>query len=164
MCPKDTADLTLGIVLVHNTYTRKREIVLIQDRRKTPPRYWKFPGGSMQTGESPYDAIVREVREETTIVLPTQQPKGAYIGSRTHVWSNSMQRHFSVHVFAFTCNEQDIDRVVPVPCGIRTEHNCLKVARIPIQKLREGRIHFLPQHAEHLAHVAPVLHAALFSV
>ena len=50
-------------------WNEKNEIVLI--RRGTEPRRgeWSIPGGRLEWGESRQDALVREVREETSLAV-----------------------------------------------------------------------------------------------
>ena len=44
-------------------YTAGREVLLMD--RVQPPGYWQSVTGSLHTGETPFAAAVREVREET---------------------------------------------------------------------------------------------------
>ena len=43
-----------------------QEILLIH-RIKTDKEYWVFPGGSIEADESPKEAVIREVEEETNL-------------------------------------------------------------------------------------------------
>lgn len=55
-----------------------RSKVFVQQRLNTGAwaRLWEFPGGRVETGESPAEAIVREFREETGFAVRVQQPCG----------------------------------------------------------------------------------------
>ena len=43
----------------------KNNKVLLIHRRKQGREYWVFPGGGIEKGETPEEAIIREVKEET---------------------------------------------------------------------------------------------------
>lgn len=56
--------------------------VLLGQRRDQHPA-WTFPGGKIEPGESPADAVVREVREETGIRVTVHGELGRRIHPRT---------------------------------------------------------------------------------
>jgi len=64
-----------GVVL-----NRKGEVLLIRDRNG----YWVFPKGHIEPGETPEQAAVREVREETGIEAHIIAPLGEtrYVNDR----------------------------------------------------------------------------------
>ena len=45
---------------------------------------WEFPGGKIEVGESPHDALVRELREELGVEVQAAQPLGQF----THVYTD----------------------------------------------------------------------------
>ncbi|SEM85359.1 NUDIX hydrolase [Streptacidiphilus jiangxiensis] len=44
-------------------------------RSATDPDIWDFPGGMVEKGESPFEAAVREAREELGLDLPAENPR-----------------------------------------------------------------------------------------
>lgn len=49
------------------------DTVLLIERRRDGRRYFVFPGGSLEAGETSEEAVIREVAEETGLVIrPTQ--------------------------------------------------------------------------------------------
>ena len=61
--------LTADVVLIAVTEEGRREILLI--RRKNPPFQgcWAFPGGFLDQGETTRQCAVREMKEETGVIL-----------------------------------------------------------------------------------------------
>ena len=59
------------------------------------PGYWEFPGGKVEAGETPRDALVRELDEELGIQVTALQP---WI-TRSHVYEHA---HVCLHFFKVT--------------------------------------------------------------
>ncbi|MEA3286088.1 MAG: A/G-specific adenine glycosylase [Candidatus Marinimicrobia bacterium] len=71
--------------------------ILIQKR---PPRgllggLWEFPGGKIERGESPEVALLREIKEETTLEVELAET----IGTIRHAYT-----HFRITLVAFFCD------------------------------------------------------------
>ena len=54
----------------------KREVLLL--RRAYPPHDWVLPGGNAETNESPIETAIREVFEETGLLLTLERMTGVY--------------------------------------------------------------------------------------
>lgn len=54
------------------------------------PLHWEHPGGKLEFGENPFEAIIREVKEETGLVIQDPQILTAVSGitevSGNHAW------------------------------------------------------------------------------
>ncbi|MDB5085869.1 MAG: hypothetical protein JWN30_2755 [Bacilli bacterium] len=62
--------------LVVNCILRSKEQVLLLQK---PSRgWWVAPGGKVEAGETPYEAVIREFREETGLRLQTPQLRGVF--------------------------------------------------------------------------------------
>jgi 8-oxo-dGTP diphosphatase len=76
-------DVAVGIV------TRGDGLVLLAERPSGKPAagYWEFPGGKFEIGESPVEALARELHEELGVELDTAWPwiTREYVYPDTHV-------------------------------------------------------------------------------
>ena len=66
----------LSPVLVVAGVLRKEDSVLLTQRHKDSHLggRWEFPGGKVETNESPEQALIREWREELGVTLESMQP------------------------------------------------------------------------------------------
>jgi len=72
--------ITISVGIIRNS---QNEIFITQrDVSSHMAGFWEFPGGKVEVGETPYEAVVRELQEETGIVA--EQP--VLIKSLEHIF------------------------------------------------------------------------------
>ncbi|MFA5997729.1 MAG: NUDIX hydrolase [Candidatus Paceibacterota bacterium] len=96
-------DWYAGVFLV-NTKTRK--VPLVRDQKKDNPR-WKFPGGGKEGKETPEETVVRELRQETGLIIDEQDLILIYEGDK----SNYRAPHT---MFLFMICVEDTSDLIPV--------------------------------------------------
>jgi 8-oxo-dGTP diphosphatase len=67
-------EVAVGIVLTEGS------VLMLKRSQKEGPLQWAFPGGKLESGESPESAVLREILEETGIRCEVSQT----IGKRVH--------------------------------------------------------------------------------
>lgn len=76
-----------------------RILFLRQTTRKWPNGFLDLPGGRLSTGEDPYDALKREVKEETGLVVSIGKPVGMYY------FVNYDNQQLTITVFECSCKD-----------------------------------------------------------
>ncbi len=80
---------------------RDGKLLLLQRRDENPMwnRKWEFPGGKIEGGEEPADAMRRELFEETGLTVDAQ----TFLGLHTHDWQLP-ERTLRVVLHCFRCD------------------------------------------------------------
>lgn len=93
----------------------KQEILLFQREptSKVFPGYWSIPGGHIDFGEDPLTACVREIKEETGLVVTETDVKLKYISYHYH-----LDRKETWNIFGFFVSVIDKNDVVNSGEGI----------------------------------------------
>lgn len=66
---------------------KRKDKVLIAKKRQGKPLagYWEFPGGKIEEGESPEEALIRELKEEIDIEIEVNK----YVGESVYDYGNN---------------------------------------------------------------------------
>lgn len=70
--------------VVYRTADGRTEVVLASRRTRSGDLVWGLPKGHLDSGESPEEAAIREVREETGLIAEIRDPLGTI--SYTYSW------------------------------------------------------------------------------
>lgn len=86
-----TAEVAVGLI-----FQRGRLLIMQRSAEQMLGGLWEFPGGKIEAGESPAEAVAREVREETGLCVRA----GQALGVIRHDYS-----HFHLRMHVFVCEE-----------------------------------------------------------
>lgn len=146
----------MSILVVTAIIERKDRRLLIGQRRRTDssPLKWEFPGGKVKAGETPVQALTRELREELDVTLHRAVP----ISYVEHEYGGGMGT-LSITFFAVEIRESELRPgpfeqvawVLPRELG---DYDFLAANRRLLAELATGRI----KPAEVLAASAPPEH------
>lgn len=103
----------------------ERKEVLLQLRSDT--KTWGLPGGAMDPGEEPAEAVAREVLEETGVVVIPQRVVGVYAG-REYMFQYPNGDQVAVVSITFACKPVSGEPKV-------NDDECLEVRYFPVDAL-----------------------------
>ena len=88
-------------VIVRAVVLPRGAVLLVQEIAQG---YWFFPGGHVEAGETPRQALVRELREELDVSATVQE----HLGDLENRWVHDGLEHHEVnHVFATSIDADD---------------------------------------------------------
>lgn len=90
----DTKRITSRAIILHNDH-----ILLVREIAK---KYWSFPGGKIEKGESPQEAVKRELYEELSLSVDIIDYK---LGTYTSATKEDKQN--GVHIFVLQLDTPD---------------------------------------------------------
>ncbi len=101
-------------------FCRGNELLLL----RRPNGRWDLPGGKARSGEPVADALLREVREETNLVVRTFQPLSVIPRRR----SNGR----ACHVASFLCTARQ--RLIETKIKLSDEHDDFAFVRFDVER------------------------------
>ncbi len=126
---------------------RDGKVLVVRRARKPALNLYTLPGGVVEVGETLHDAVVREVREETQLVI---EPV-ALAGHREVIMRDAegrAERHFVILSFAArwiggepVLNEELDDARWLAPseiAGLRTTEGLAEIVGAAVERLRSG--------------------------
>lgn len=138
---KNRAPLLVSAGIIH----RNGKILVGQRRRNDRhPLKWEFPGGKVEFGESPQQALVRELREELQIE--------AQVGSELARYEHDYRTGNRVHLLFFA-----IRQYAGEPCARVFEQICwIELHSLPSLDFLDGDLDFVKRLARgDYEHVLP---------
>ena|SRR5665213_1451945 len=86
--------------------------VLLQE--KSSGEGWSLPAGAIEPGETPEQAICREVREETGLLVKPQEIIGVFGGSAfRHTYPGGDEVEYTVILYRCVANGTSLDKLDP---------------------------------------------------
>ena len=124
----------------------------------TPEELWTLPGGGLDHGEDPRDAVVREVREETGLDVTVGATARVYSAHLPAVWRDG--RRVDAHAVRIVY-EGWVPLDAPAPRVVEVDGSTVEAAWHPIPAVLEGRVPVVPMVLEALADHRPHQHQRL---
>jgi ADP-ribose pyrophosphatase YjhB (NUDIX family) len=116
--------------------------------RVTTDELWTLPGGGLDHGEDPRDAVVREVREETGLEVSIGEMARVYSAHLPRVWREG--RKVDAHALRIVY-EGWVPRDSPPPQVLEVDGSTVEAAWHPLAHVESGRVPVVPMVKEALS-------------
>lgn len=124
----------------------------------TPEELWTLPGGGLDHGEDPRDAVVREVREETGLDAAIGETARVYSAHLPGVWRDG--RRVDAHALRIVY-EGWVPVDAPPPHVVEVGGSTMAAAWHPVDAVLDGTVPAVPMVLEALADHRPFRHQRL---
>jgi 8-oxo-dGTP diphosphatase len=133
--------------------TGGQEILLSRlAERITPDELWTLPGGGLDHGEDPRDAVLREVREETGLDADVGESARVYSAHLPGVWRDG--RRVDAHALRIVYDGW-VAPDAPEPRVVEVDGSTSEAAWQPVADVVDGRVPVAPLVLEALADHQP---------
>ncbi|WP_395696070.1 NUDIX domain-containing protein [Nocardioides sp.] len=119
----------------------------------TPDELWTLPGGGLDHGEDPRDAVVREIHEETGLAATVGETARVYSAHLPGVWREG--RRVDAHALRIVYDGW-VPVDAPAPRVLEVDGSTAEAAWRPVADVLDGSVPVVPMVLEALADHRPV--------
>jgi 8-oxo-dGTP diphosphatase len=124
----------------------------------TPEELWTLPGGGLDHGEDPRDAVIREVHEETGLDVVVGETARVYSAHLPGVWRGG--RRVDAHALRIVYDGW-VPADAPEPRVLEVDGSTMDAAWKPVADVLDGNVPVVPMVLEALADHRPFRHQRL---
>jgi len=151
--PKRQRVAAYAVILRSAGHAEGPEILLSRlAERITPDELWTLPGGGLDHGEDPRDAVLREVREETGLEADVGETARVYSAHLPGVWREG--RRVDAHALRIVYDGW-VAPDAPAPRVVEVDGSTSEAAWKPVADVLDGRVPVAPLVLEALADHQP---------
>jgi ADP-ribose pyrophosphatase YjhB (NUDIX family) len=141
-------------VAAYGLIVRDGQILLTQLAHRISSRErWHLPGGGVDHGEDPRDALVREIREETGLDAQVGETARVYSAHRPSMWRQGRRWDYQALRIVY---DAWVPADAPAPRVLEVDGSTMAVAWHPVADVRSGALPVTDIAAEALADHEPI--------
>ncbi len=118
----------------------------------TPDELWTLPGGGLDHGEDPRDAVIREIHEETGLDAQVSDTARVYSAHMPQAWRSG--RRVNAHAVRIVYDGW-VARGSPEPRVVEVDGSTIEAAWVPLAHVFDGSVPVTPLVTEALADHRP---------